>query len=186
MIGICQGQTELSSGSSQRRPVSSTIPNRTRALCTPVGSVYVFVQFVFGLEFLHRLGSTAKRDQSFICAYPALREGLHGRLSLGNPPALKQSVWVHREASLPRTGRYQQGPAGTRVSRIETAISSHTPGTPLAPHRIHSISSFDSWSGCPPLGTTTLVSETLPDNRAASCWLARRPASSPSSITTSC
>src|SRR5918995_717803 len=39
-------------------------------------------------EFLHRLGSTAKRDQSFICASPALREGLHGRLSLGNPPAL--------------------------------------------------------------------------------------------------
>jgi len=166
--------------------LSSTIPNRARALCTPVGSVYVFVQFVFGLEFLHRLGSTAKRDQSFICAYPALREGLHGRLSLGNPPALKQSVWVHRKASLPRTGRLQQGPAGTRVSRIETAISSHTPGAPLAPHRIHSISSFDSWSGCPPLGTTTLVSETLPDNRSASCWLARRPASSPSSITTSC
>ena len=87
--------------------MSSTIPNRARALCTLVGSVYVFVQFVFGLEFLHRLGSTVKRDQSFICAYLVLREGLHGRLSLGNPPALKQSVWVHREASLRRTGRYQ-------------------------------------------------------------------------------
>jgi hypothetical protein len=166
--------------------VSSTIPNRARALCTPVGSVYVFVQFVFGLEFLHRLGSTAKRDQSFICAYPALREGLHGRLSLGNPPALKQSVWVHREASLPRTGRLQQGPAGTRVSRIETVISSHTPGAPLALNRILWISSVDSWSGCRPLGTRTMDRETLPHNRAAKCWLARRPASSPSSIRTSC
>ena len=107
MIGICQGQTELSSRILPTETLcSSTIPEQARALCTPVGSVYVFVQFVFGLEFLHRLGSTAKRDQSFICAYPALREGLHGRLSLGNPPALKQSVWVHREASLPRTGRY--------------------------------------------------------------------------------
>ena len=183
---ICQGQTELSSRSSQRRPVSSTIPNRTRTLAPLSVRICVRAVRFRPLEFLHRLGSTAKRDQSFICAYPALREGLHGRLSLGNPPALKQSVWVHRKASLPRTGRLQQGPAGTRVSRIETAISSHAPGAPLAPHRIHSISSFDSWSGCPPLGTTTLVSETLPDNRSASCWLARRPASSPSSIRTSC
>ena len=28
----------------------------------------------FGLDFFHRLGSMAKRDQSFICAYPALRK----------------------------------------------------------------------------------------------------------------
>jgi len=187
MIGICQGQTELSSPVPPDGAVVSPHSLTGRAQCALSRErIYISVQFVFRLRVFDRLGSTAKRDQSFICAYPALRGGLHGRLSLGNPPALKQSVWVHREAGLPRTGRYQQGPAGTRVSRIETAISSHAPGAPLAPHRIHSISSFDSWSGCPPLGTTTLVSETLPDNRAASCWLARRPASSPSSITTSC
>jgi hypothetical protein len=45
---------------------------------------------LFGPEFSVSFRSTAKRDQSFICAYPAFSEGLHGRLSLGNPPALKQ------------------------------------------------------------------------------------------------
>src|SRR6516162_6036452 len=48
-------------------------------------------------SFSVSLRSTAKRDQSFICAYPAFREGLHGRLSLGNPPALKQCFRVYRE-----------------------------------------------------------------------------------------
>src|SRR5262249_2411756 len=37
---------------------------------------------------------------------------------------LKQSVQVYREASLRRTGRLRQGPAGTRVSRIENAMPS--------------------------------------------------------------
>src|SRR5215469_981909 len=55
-------------------------------------------QFVFSApSFCVSLRSTAKRDQSFICAYPAFREGLHGRLSLGNPPALKQCLRVYRE-----------------------------------------------------------------------------------------
>jgi len=98
------------------------LPDR-HPLCRLISRVFVFVQFVFRPEFLYRLGSTAKRDQSFICTYPALGEGLHGRLSLGNPPALKQSVLVYREASLRRTGRLRQGPAGTRVSRIETATA---------------------------------------------------------------
>jgi hypothetical protein len=84
MIGICQGQTELSSplplpevfvNSHSRQPVPSAA----------VMGVYVFsCSSLFGFEFLQRLGSTAKRDQSFICAYPAFREGLHGSLSLGN------------------------------------------------------------------------------------------------------
>ena len=82
--------------SDSRQPVS----------CAALMGVYVYsCGSLFGLEFLHRVGSTAKRDQSFICAYPAFREGLHGSLSLGNPPALKQSFLVHREASLRRTGR---------------------------------------------------------------------------------
>jgi hypothetical protein len=87
-------------------------------------SVFVFGSSFFGPSFCIVCGSTAKRDQSFICTYPALREGLYGRLSLGNPPALKQSVQVYREASLRRTGRLRQGPAGTRVSRIETVTPS--------------------------------------------------------------
>src|SRR5215469_16757345 len=71
-----------------------------RALYAFIGSVFVFatVRF-FGPSFCVSLRSTAKRDQSFICAYPAFREGLHGRLSLGNPPALKQSVQVYREGT---------------------------------------------------------------------------------------
>ena len=95
-----------------------------RAPCALIGSVSVFVQFVFRPRVFASSWSTAKRDQSFICTFPALGEVLHGRVSLGNPPALKQSVQVYREASLRRTGRLQQGPAGTRVSRIETAMSS--------------------------------------------------------------
>jgi membrane protease YdiL (CAAX protease family) len=38
----------------------------------------------------------------------------------------------------------------------------------LAPHRIRSISSLDSWSGCRPRGIATMESGTFPDNRAAS------------------
>ena len=118
MIGICQGQTELSSPLLPTEPLVAHA-SLIGAPCSAISEAYLyFCSSFFGPEFLHRLGSTAKRDQSFICTYPALGEGFYGRLSLGNPPALKQSVQVYREASLRRTGRLRQGPAGTRVSRI--------------------------------------------------------------------
>ncbi len=44
----------------------------------------------------------------------------------------------------PLTGRLQQGPAGTRVSRIELQCHHGTPGAPLALLRIRSLSSVDS------------------------------------------
>src|SRR5262249_794662 len=74
-----------------------------RALRTCIESVFVCsCSSVFSApSFWHRVGSTAKRDQSFICAYPAFREGLHGRLSLGNPPALKQSFRCIGKQRLP-------------------------------------------------------------------------------------
>jgi hypothetical protein len=146
MIGICQGQTGFSSPPvfvkdkrSCPQPllptgvVSSRSPDRTcpvrpyrERICIRGSSVYSAPSFCVSFR------STAKRDQSFICAYPALREGLHGRLSLGNPPALKQCFRVYREGTpSPAQAGFQQGPAGTRVSRIETAISSHAPGASL-------------------------------------------------------
>jgi hypothetical protein len=202
MIGICQGQTGFSSPPvfvkdkrSCPQPllptgvVSSRSPDRTcpvrpyrERICIRGSSVYSAPSFCVSFR------STAKRDQSFICAYPALREGLHGRLSLGNPPALKQCFRVYREGTpSPAQAGFQQGPAGTRVSRIETAISSHAPGASLSlALTIRPISSFDSWSGCRPIGTLTMDSATFPRNRAASWRLARCPASSPSSIRMSC
>jgi hypothetical protein len=75
-------------------------------------------QFVFRPRvFFVSLRSTAKRDQSFICAYPAFREGLHGRLSLGNPPALKQCFRVYRE-SVPSLAQ-----AGFSKDRRELALA---------------------------------------------------------------
>jgi hypothetical protein len=44
-------------------------------------------------------------------------------LSLGNPPALKQSVLVYREASLRRTGRLRQGPA--ELALAESKLQPH-------------------------------------------------------------
>ena len=124
MIGNCQGQTELSSPLLPTEPLVAHA-SLIGAPCSAISEAYLyFCSSFFGPEFLHRLGSTAKRDQSFICTYPALGEGFYGRLSLGNPPALKQSVQVYREASLRCTGRLRQGPAGTRVSRIETVMPS--------------------------------------------------------------
>src|SRR6516225_5568802 len=68
-----------------------TLPDRTWPSPPLIGSVFVLVQFGFrSPSFCVSFRSTAKRDQSFICTYPAFSEGLHGRLSLGNPPALKQ------------------------------------------------------------------------------------------------
>jgi hypothetical protein len=113
MIGICQGQTGFSSPPvfvkdkrSCPQPllptgvVSSRSPDRTcpvrpyrERICIRGSSVYSAPSFCVSFR------STAKRDQSFICAYPALREGLHGRLSLGNPPALKQCFRVYREGT---------------------------------------------------------------------------------------
>jgi len=144
----------------------------------------VFVQFVSSApSFCVWLRSTAKCDQSFICTYPAFREGLHGRLSWGNPPALKQSFQVYREGtpSLAQAGHCKDR---RELALAESKLSCHpqAPGASLARRRIRPISSLDSWSGCRPLGISAMESETFPRNRAASCWLARRPASSPSSI----
>ena len=128
------------------------------------------------LSFCFLFRSTAKRDQSFICTYPAFREGLHGRLSLGNPPALKQSFQVYRE------GTPSLAQAGHSKDRRELALAEsklpchpHAPGASLARLRICPISSLDSWSGCRSVGTSTTDKETFPLSRAASCWLARRP-----------
>ena len=86
-------------------------------VCTLIGSVFVFVQFVCSApSFCVSLRSTAKRDQSFICAYPGFR-GLHGRLSLGNPPALKQCLQVYRE------GTPSLAQAGYSKDRRELALA---------------------------------------------------------------
>src|SRR5262249_40134728 len=82
--------------------------------------------------------------------------------------------------------------AGIRKDRRELAFAEsklpcppHAPGKLLARLAIPPISSPDSLSGCRPLGPFTLGNETLPFHRAARCGLARCPASSPSSISTS-
>src|SRR6266536_2708942 len=90
MIGICQGQTEL----------SFALPLTERLI--PTTGTHIAHPWRCRSQTLFRacaarsvssfcicIGSTAKRDQSFICAYRT-SEGRHGRLSLGNPPALKQ------------------------------------------------------------------------------------------------
>ena len=140
MIGTCQGQTELSSRSSRRSLWSQAPDRRAPSFFRP----RVFVV----------LGSTPKRGQSFICTYPALEEGLHGRVSLGDPPALKQSVQVYREEALRRTGRLWQGPAEVALAESKLPCHLHAPGAAFAPRRIPSISSLDSWSGCWPAGAT--------------------------------
>jgi hypothetical protein len=90
---------------------------------SPFVSVVVFVQLVFRPEFFTSSGSTAKRDQSFICTSPALGEGLHGRLSLGNPPALKQSVQVYREGTSVAQAGY--GKDRRELALAESKLQSH-------------------------------------------------------------
>jgi hypothetical protein len=201
MIGICQGQTGFSSPPvfvkdkrSCPQPllptgvVSSRSPDRTcpvrpyrERICIRGSSVYSAPSFCVSFR------STAKRDQSFICAYPALREGLHGRLSLGNPPALKQCFRCIGRAR-PPLHRPVFSKDRRELALAESKLQSHLM---LQERRslaltIRPISSFDSWSGCRPIGTLTMDSATFPRNRAASWRLARCPASSPSSIRMSC
>ena len=128
MIGNCQGQTELSSPLLPMGVVSSRFLTG-RALYASYWERICITQFVFSApSFCVSLRSTAKRDQSFICAYPA-SEGLHRRLSLGNPPALKQSFRVYREG-LPSLA--QAGYSKDRrdlASRIETVMPSSCSGS---------------------------------------------------------
>ena len=170
MIGNCQGQTELSlrllptEGLCQAHASCQDVPS------TPLIGAYLCScsSFFSAPSFCVLLRSTAKRDQSFICAYPAFREGLHGRLSLGNPPALKQSLRVYRE------GTPSLAQAGISKDRRELALAEsklpchpHAPGASLARLRIRPISSLDSWSGCRPFGISAIESETFPRNRSA-------------------
>src|SRR5215831_11057980 len=90
MIGICQGQTELSSPLLPTVGLSLTPPDRTCPVRLCRERICIGAVPFFGPEFCFSFRSTAKRDQSFICTYPAWRPGFHGRLSLGNPPASKQ------------------------------------------------------------------------------------------------
>src|SRR5215831_6354164 len=90
-----------------------------------------------------------------------------------------------------REGTPSLAQAGYSKDRRELALAEsklqchrYAPGAMLACNRSDSISSLDSWSGCRPLGASTTDKETFPWSRAASCWLARRPAASPSSIRT--
>jgi len=101
-------------------------------------SVFVFRQsLLLASSFCIWSSATAKRDQSFICAYPPLL-GPSRKIKFGNPPASKQQ---HSDASgeslSVAQSRDQQGPAGTRISRIR--LPSHlyaAPGAHLAaPHR---------------------------------------------------
>src|SRR6516162_26229 len=152
------------------------------------GAYFVLVQFGFfsAPSFCVWLRSTAKRDQSFIFTYPAFSEGLHGRLSLGNPPALKQCFWCIGRACPPlHRPVYSKDRRELALAESKLPCHRHALGAILASNRSDSISSLDSWSGCRPLDTSTTDNETFPFRRAASCWLARRPASSPSSINTS-
>ena len=128
------------------------------------------VQLLFSApSFCFSFRSTAKRDQSFICTYPAFGEGLHGRLSLGNPPALKQSFQVYREGtpSLAQAG-YSKDRRELALAESKLRCHPHAPAI-LVSNRSDSISSLDSWSGCRPLGTSTTDNQTFPSSRAASC-----------------
>jgi hypothetical protein len=78
--------------------------------------------------------------------------------------------------------------AGYGKDRRELALAEsklqchlHAPGAPLALRRIRSIPWLDSWSGYQPAGTQAMYAA---GHCAANTRLARRPASSPSSITT--
>jgi hypothetical protein len=85
MIGICQGQTELSSPSSRRRVVSSRFLTGRALYASYRERILYLQQFVFlAPSFCVSVRSTAKRDQSFICAYPAFREGL-STIAIGPP-----------------------------------------------------------------------------------------------------
>src|SRR6516164_10316078 len=184
MIGNCQGQTELSlrllptEGLCQAHASCQDVPS------TPLIGAYLCScsSFFSAPSFCVLLRSTAKRDQSFICTYPAFGEGLHGRLSLGNPPALKQCRRCIGRAPPPLAQ------AGLSKDRRELALAEsklrchpHAPAI-LVSNRSDSISSLDSWSGCRAVGTSTTDNQTFPFSRVASCWLALRPASSPSNI----
>jgi len=121
----------------------------------------VFVQFVFSApSFCVWLRSTAKRDQSFICMYPAFGEGLHGRLSLGNPPALKQSFQVYREGT-PSLAQAGHGKDRRELALAESKLPCHpqAPGASLALRRIRPI----------PHSTVGRVA----DRSAPSLWIAR-------------
>src|SRR5215467_8972698 len=76
MIGICQGQTELSSPHPPDGGLLASSRALTgRALYASYRAVFVFVQFVYSApSFCVLFRSTAKRDQSFISTYPASSE----------------------------------------------------------------------------------------------------------------
>src|SRR5262245_59281608 len=105
------------------------------------GVCLYLVQFVFSApSFCVWLRSTAKRDQSFICTYPAFSEGLHGRLSLGNPPALKQSSWcIGRRTSVAQAG---YGKDRRELALAESKLQCHrsASGAILAWNRSESVS----------------------------------------------
>ncbi len=98
---------ELSLAAFPRRALLASRSDGARPWCPYLSGAYLYSpSSFFGPEFLASfLGSTAKRDQSFIRTYPGFREGLHGSLSLGNPPALKQSLrCIGRQACVAQAG----------------------------------------------------------------------------------
>jgi hypothetical protein len=91
-------------------------------------------------------------------------------LSLGNPPALKQSVQVYREGTSVAQAGYGKDRRELALAESKLQCHRYAAAALLALRRIRSMSSLDSWSGCQPAGTHATWAA---GQRAANARLAR-------------